>query len=187
MKTLTIRQMPDRVHEALRIRAARNLRSMEEEVRRIIGDGLKEEIGELEGDVRGIDPTEIADAYERLYNAPGGTKMAVFSHFFVRGYTVNEVYKALSSTVFPDLIYQHVRNEFERWKSSKKGGAVGDRTREGSTENQDRMAANKKAAVDRLQAFVRKLWGGELPGDVVDSFLREKYEETARENAKDGF
>jgi len=36
MKTLTIRQVPDDVHEALRIKAAEAGRSMEEEVRRLI-------------------------------------------------------------------------------------------------------------------------------------------------------
>jgi hypothetical protein len=50
-----------------------------------------------------------------------------------------------------------------------------------------RSAPEQEAAIERLQAFVRNLWGGELPGDIVDSFLKEKREETARENAKEGF
>ncbi|MGF1544660.1 MAG: hypothetical protein ACFB00_09200 [Parvularculaceae bacterium] len=36
MKTLTIRQVPDDVHETLRIRAAQAGRSMEEEVRQVL-------------------------------------------------------------------------------------------------------------------------------------------------------
>ncbi len=36
MKTLTIRQVPDEVHDALRLKAAANGRSMEEEVRALI-------------------------------------------------------------------------------------------------------------------------------------------------------
>jgi len=38
MSTLTIRNVPDRVHKGLRVRAAENGRSVEEEVRRILAD-----------------------------------------------------------------------------------------------------------------------------------------------------
>jgi len=41
MKTLTIRQVPDEVHEALRLRAAADGCSMEEEARRLLADALK--------------------------------------------------------------------------------------------------------------------------------------------------
>ncbi len=40
MATLTIRNLPDEVHAALRVRAAQRGRSMEEEVRLIIASGL---------------------------------------------------------------------------------------------------------------------------------------------------
>ena len=49
MATLTVRQFPEDQHEALRIRAARNGRSMEEEVRRILEDELRLETPNLEG------------------------------------------------------------------------------------------------------------------------------------------
>ncbi len=118
MKTLTVRQIPDEVHDALRIKAAANGRSMEEEVRRLI---------EANVDV-GREP------------------------------------------------------------------ALGPRRRNGMMDkarpwrgDDARSEAERLAAVERLQKFVRDLWGGELPGDVVDRFLEEKYAETARENAKDGF
>lgn len=57
----------------------------------------------------------------------------------------------------------------------------------GKSPAKKRSPAEQAAAVERLQAFVRNLWGGELPGDIVDSFLEEKRAETARENAKEGF
>ncbi|MEO1309500.1 MAG: hypothetical protein AAFV51_00850 [Pseudomonadota bacterium] len=41
MKTLTIRQVPDEVHEALRLRAAADGCSMEEEARRLLAQSLR--------------------------------------------------------------------------------------------------------------------------------------------------
>jgi plasmid stability protein len=44
MATLTIRNLPDETHKALRVRAALNGRSVEEEVRRILAEHAPERI-----------------------------------------------------------------------------------------------------------------------------------------------
>lgn len=91
MKTLTIRQVPDDVHESLRVRAAEKGRSMEEHVRQLLAD----------------------DAARR----------------------------------------------------SKRSGA--------------------ETALKELQDHVRSLYADATPGDVVEEFLKEKREETRREQAKE--
>lgn len=48
MSTLTIRKLPADDHESLRIRAARNGRSMEEEARQILHAALREDSPNLE-------------------------------------------------------------------------------------------------------------------------------------------
>lgn len=116
MKTLTIRQVPDEIHEALRIKAAEHGRSMEEEVRRL----LEAHAGSRRGSRRALKQAGL----------------------------------------------------------SERGRSWG---------RDDAASADRRASVERLHEFVRKLWGGALPGDVVDRFLEEKRDETAREDEKDGF
>jgi plasmid stability protein len=63
MATLTIRNVPDETHQALRMRAARNGRSVEEEVRRILAEQASAEI------LRNPkSPEEIAAAVKKLQN-----------------------------------------------------------------------------------------------------------------------
>ena len=50
MAILTVRNVPDEIHRALRIRAARNGQSMESEVRDILNRALKSESGVKIGD-----------------------------------------------------------------------------------------------------------------------------------------
>jgi|SRR5580658_7007733 plasmid stability protein len=61
MATLTIRNVPDETHQALRMRAARNGRSVEEEVRRILAEQASTEIFR-----NPKSPEEIAAAVKQL-------------------------------------------------------------------------------------------------------------------------
>jgi len=61
MTTLTIRNVPDHVHKGLRLRAAENGRSVEEEVRRI----LAEQTTAIEARRNAKSPAEIAEAVKR--------------------------------------------------------------------------------------------------------------------------
>ena len=61
MATLTIRNVPDETHQALRMRAARNGRSVEEEVRRILAEHAS-----TESFRNPKSPEEIAAAVKQL-------------------------------------------------------------------------------------------------------------------------
>ena len=62
MATLTVRNVPDDVHKGLRLRAAQNGRSVEEEIRRI----LAEQVGPTAEYKNPKSPGEIAAALKRL-------------------------------------------------------------------------------------------------------------------------
>ena len=59
MAMLTVRNLPDKVHKALRIRAAYNGRSMEAEVRQILQTATEHLIGKAELEVS--QQTEVSD------------------------------------------------------------------------------------------------------------------------------
>jgi plasmid stability protein len=62
MATLTIRNVPDDVHKSLRLRAAENGRSVEEEIRRILADQVAPRVDHLNRKT----PEEVAAAVARL-------------------------------------------------------------------------------------------------------------------------
>jgi len=64
MATLTIRNLPEATHKALRLRAAENGRSMEEEVRRILAEHAPQNFEYRNPKT----PEEIAVAVKRLQN-----------------------------------------------------------------------------------------------------------------------
>jgi hypothetical protein len=81
MATLTIRNVDDRTHKALRLRAAENGRSVEEEVRRILAEqvsGHKARHGSVREDIRRILEEYPAPAPEyRNPKTPGEIAEAV--------------------------------------------------------------------------------------------------------------
>ena len=75
MATLTVRNVPDNVHKGLRLRAAENGRSVEEEVRRILAEQVTPEIEYRNTKT----PDEIAAAITRIQKlfAPARGKYSV--------------------------------------------------------------------------------------------------------------
>ncbi|MEQ1930031.1 MAG: Arc family DNA-binding protein [Parvularculaceae bacterium] len=76
MKTLTIRQLPDDVHDALRIKAAANGRSMEEEVRQLLADATMERKKPDLGPLRALrEKFRKSDAFDGLTAAEAVREM----------------------------------------------------------------------------------------------------------------
>lgn len=65
MASLTIRELDDQVKSALRVRAARNGRSMEEEARQILRDAVS----------RSEDTGDLAAAVQRRFARHGGVDL----------------------------------------------------------------------------------------------------------------
>jgi len=70
MATLTIRNLPDRVRDELRVRAARNGRSMEAEVRTVLSESVGDERQPLSRDEIKQRVREIQKAFAK-YKKPG--------------------------------------------------------------------------------------------------------------------
>lgn len=63
---------------------------------------------------------EITKLIDERYAVAGGSKYAVFRDLFTRGFKVKEVHKMLEGQKgFEKLIYQHVRNEHQRFIKSQ--------------------------------------------------------------------
>jgi plasmid stability protein len=62
MATLTVRNVPDEVHKGLRLRAAQNGRSVEEEIRRILAEQVTPDAEYRNSKT----PEEIAEAVKRI-------------------------------------------------------------------------------------------------------------------------
>lgn len=63
---------------------------------------------------------EIVTIIKERYEIAGGSKYAVFRELFTRGFKVKEVFKMLEGQKgFEKLIYQHVRNEHQRFIKSQ--------------------------------------------------------------------
>ena len=73
MRTLTIRNVPDRVHQALRRRAAENARSVEAEVRALLEDAAKAPAGDWR--------RELADIQKKARKALGDPPKGAVKRF----------------------------------------------------------------------------------------------------------
>jgi plasmid stability protein len=71
MATLTIRNIPDEVHTAIRVRAAKNGRSMEEEVRLLLANFAANE-NKSEEDIRADVAARVAKAQAKVREMFGG-------------------------------------------------------------------------------------------------------------------
>jgi antitoxin FitA len=69
MATLTVRKLDDGVKSRLRVRAASNGRSMEEEARKILGQAVGEEDAPK--------PTNLADAIAAIFDPLGGVELDI--------------------------------------------------------------------------------------------------------------
>ncbi|CAL8968175.1 MULTISPECIES: FitA-like ribbon-helix-helix domain-containing protein [Rhodoplanes] len=74
MASLTIRKLDDELKRRLRLRAARNGRSMEEEARRILADGLQ---GETKTRAGGVAHDNVADAIAAIVDPIGGFEIEI--------------------------------------------------------------------------------------------------------------
>ena len=69
MASITIRRLDDRVKARLRVRAAKNNRSMEEEARLLLTDALKDE--------QKVVPANLADKIRSLVEPFGGFELEI--------------------------------------------------------------------------------------------------------------
>lgn len=73
-----------------------------------------------------------------------------------------------------------------RVRAAEKGRSVEEHVRNLLAEEAGRRTrVEQEAALRELQEHVKNLYGGKLPGNVVDEFLKEKREEAKREWLKD--
>lgn len=67
-----------------------------------------------------LNDDELNTLIKERYEIAGGSKYAVFRDLFTRGFKVKEVFKMLEGKKgFEKLIYQHVRNEHQRFIKSQ--------------------------------------------------------------------
>ena len=63
---------------------------------------------------------QIMAIIKERYDTAGGSKFAVFRTLFIEGYKVKDVFKMLEGKKgFEKLIYQHVRNEYQRFSKQQ--------------------------------------------------------------------